>query len=322
MLVGESDSIEHFEREYRGFATPSTSGLDVVSCTRQERQGQLELNIEAGEAGNALPQVHARFSIPSAAPTELTLSWSEQTSARFRVRLGEGDSRMHYEYVFGVDAATFETSLCSVLVTGIDDESLAGTVACRGLVASFGSADGAVASEDVVGGRRAASATLDFSCPFHVLSAGGGGGSGGGASGGSGGTFGGAAGSGPGPGGMGGGGPAPKSCVGSSTPCSLRTELECEQGLGCTWEEECDGLSTSCYAQFGSYACISQQGCVWSSYNSNCSGSAWSCSLFSGSASCVSQEGCSWSADCTGVASSCTGLSEFACELEPGCRWE
>jgi hypothetical protein len=265
--------------------------------------------------------VAARFRLPSAQPSDFVVTWSDVSRAAFRVRLGEGDALDHYEYAFGYDDSTAEASSCEVIVTEIDQNLLHGSVACRGLVATFGSTDAAMPSEDVIGGRRAASATVEFACRVQSLSGGpvgsGGTGSGGSSSAGGNPPSGGSAGS---------GGSPPvglKSCKGSTTPCSLRSELECEQGSGCTYEEECSGVSSGCYAQFSSYSCYAQDGCVWSSASSNCSGFAWSCSSYDGSSSCVSQSGCSWSEDCTGVAASCSGQStEASCLLEPGCRWE
>jgi hypothetical protein len=110
-------------------------------------------------------------------------------------------------------------------------------------------------------------------------------------------------------------------CSGAATPCSLLPDSQCYGALGCSVEGECTGYSTSCFSLFYSSACISQRGCVWSSYNDSCSGSAWSCSLQSGSSSCIGQRGCSWQDSCDGFVESCASLSEVYCDNQPGCAW-
>ena len=90
-------------------------------------------------------------------------------------------------------------------------------------------------------------------------------------------------------------------CTGTPTPCSLLGQFECSGSLGCTWSGDCTGVSSSCYSQYDSYSCTSQEGCYWSSSSSSCSGSSWSCNLFSSQFTCTDQEGCSWRGDCTGT---------------------
>ncbi len=108
-------------------------------------------------------------------------------------------------------------------------------------------------------------------------------------------------------------------CSGSATPCSLLGESECTLALGCTDDSECSGVASSCYSQFSSYSCTSQEGCYWSTYTDSCSGSASSCYSQFSELSCALQEGCYWSSDCTGTATPCDTLLPALCEGQPGC---
>jgi hypothetical protein len=243
-----------------------------------------------------------------------------------RVRLGDGNAVDYYEYE--LDGSADPNSLCSVGFTTFDRDQIVGKAACRRLQATGSSLDATAQGGDTGRGPGTASATFEFSCPFHgVARSGGGGGK-------SGTGLGGAATSGTGGGGHAGStagttgniggtsGTVAKHCVGVTTACSLRDSISCELGNGCTLDEECRGVSSSCYGQIGVYACTAIQGCVWASSSQSCIGSAWSCSTFSGSFSCSDQPGCDWHSDCTGVAPLCSSLGEFTCALESGCRWE
>jgi hypothetical protein len=331
LVVGNSDAVPLTERDYRGNGMPGASGSDYVTCRREPEGLGIAVEVEAGQAGAAIPAVSARIYLPSASAGEFDFGVPAKNDQHVRVRLGEGDAFTFYEYALGHDPSTQQSSTCHVGITQIDNHQITGVAVCRALVATFSSLDATGAGESAQG-RGSAAASIAFSCPFRALSSSG---TGGASAGGTGGTFSGgtatagassSAGSGGSSGssaGSGTGGTSgAKHCAGAVTPCSLRSDALCENGLGCTLEEDCTGLSSSCYSQFSQYACISQEGCYWSSASSNCGGSAWSCSLFNGSASCVSQKGCSWTSECTGVASSCSGLTEFTCLSQPGCRWE
>jgi collagen type VII alpha len=111
-------------------------------------------------------------------------------------------------------------------------------------------------------------------------------------------------------------------CTGVPTPCSLNSGATCESTRGCTRDERCAGVSSSCYSQYSSYSCTSLRGCYWSSSSSSCSGSSWSCSAMSGSSSCIGQDGCRWEDDCTGVATPCSLMTEAECVTQVGCRLE
>jgi len=111
-------------------------------------------------------------------------------------------------------------------------------------------------------------------------------------------------------------------CTGYARSCSVLTDTECLDALGCSLDSTCEGYASSCYSQYSSYTCNSQRGCYWSSYSSDCSGSAWSCSLLS-SSECYRQRGCSTSRRCTGVSRSCSSLTlQYLCDSQPGCTYE
>lgn len=106
-------------------------------------------------------------------------------------------------------------------------------------------------------------------------------------------------------------------CTGVATPCSL--VANCASVMGCTSGGSCSGVSTSCYSEFSSYSCDSQQGCVWDSSSSSCSGFSWSCDSFSGSYTCIDQDGCNWTDGCQGTALPCDTLTVTDCTKQPGC---
>ena len=108
-------------------------------------------------------------------------------------------------------------------------------------------------------------------------------------------------------------------CGGFATPCGLLTDLTCLSSFGCHDDSECRGVAESCYSQFSSYACNSQDGCSWSTYADDCSGSAHSCSSYSYRSGCDSQQGCSWSANCTGTPQACEDTPVSLCSSQPGC---
>ncbi len=116
-------------------------------------------------------------------------------------------------------------------------------------------------------------------------------------------------------------GPRPQ-CRGYVTPCSLLGSSQCLSALGCRSDDQCTGYAEACYSQYGNYACISQQGCYWSSSTDSCAGLAENCTSFYGSASCTSQRGCSWHSGCAGVAYDCATFSDATnCLRQPGCGW-
>jgi len=108
-------------------------------------------------------------------------------------------------------------------------------------------------------------------------------------------------------------------CDGVATPCSLLGGLQCGSSLGCHDDSRCGGVAESCYSQFDSYSCSSQDGCYWSSLSKNCSGSARSCSGYASSFSCESQDGCYFTARCAGTARSCRDVPVALCGTQPGC---
>lgn len=320
LVVGESAAVPHFEREYRGLATQDEAGTDLVRCELTSSSDGFIVSIEAAEASSPTPQFAARLLAPSLSPATFDATPSAADENALRVRLGDGNAFSYYEYE--LDSPSDPASLCSVGLTSFDRDKVVGKVACRRLIASSTSLDATAKAGASDSGPGSASVTVDFSCPFHTLAApGGSGGTGasgapsGGAS-----SVGGQAGSST--GNAGSSAVVAKSCVGVTTPCSLRDSSSCELGSGCTLDEDCTGSSSSCYGQISVYSCTAIQGCVWASSSKSCIGSAWSCSSFSGPASCAGQRGCNWHSDCTGVARLCSTLSEFTCGLEPGCRWE
>lgn len=111
-------------------------------------------------------------------------------------------------------------------------------------------------------------------------------------------------------------------CGGFATPCGLLTDLTCSSSFGCRDDSECRGLAESCYSQFSSFDCNSQDGCFWSSSSDNCSGSAHSCSTYSYGAGCESQQGCYWSANCTGTPRDCEDTPAALCNSQPGCAMQ
>jgi hypothetical protein len=110
-------------------------------------------------------------------------------------------------------------------------------------------------------------------------------------------------------------------CAGTPTPCSLLGEFECASSLGCSWSADCSGAASSCYLQYDSFSCTSQDGCYWSSSSSSCSGSATSCRLLSAQYLCTSQDGCYWNGSCIGtpLESTCDEIAAALCDYTPGC---
>ena len=114
----------------------------------------------------------------------------------------------------------------------------------------------------------------------------------------------------------------PPRCEGVVTSCSLVPRASCTTQEGCRLGGDCEGVSTSCYSLFDSYACSAQDGCYWSFSSRSCSGSARSCYGYSYSSSCSGQRGCSWDSACDGYATSCILLDGFSCERQRGCYLE
>jgi hypothetical protein len=108
-----------------------------------------------------------------------------------------------------------------------------------------------------------------------------------------------------------------RDCRGSATPCSLRSEFNCERGAGCRAEERCEGLAWSC-GTLSQSACTWQQGCHWNQRDRRCQGIATPCTFLS-AWQCSWQDGCRATSDCTGLAVSCDRLSDFTCAQQPGC---
>ena len=111
-------------------------------------------------------------------------------------------------------------------------------------------------------------------------------------------------------------------CTGFPSPCSLNSGATCEFTKGCTRDQDCAGVSSSCFSQYSSSSCSSLRGCYWSSSTSSCSGSSWSCLAMTGLSECIGQDGCRWEDDCTGVATPCSLLTEAECVTQVGCRME
>lgn len=110
-----------------------------------------------------------------------------------------------------------------------------------------------------------------------------------------------------------------RTCTGLSTSCSSIGAISCTSQRGCRVDGECTGSARSCYSIFDSYTCYSQDGCYWSSSGRDCGGSASSCRTYSFRSSCTSQDGCRWEDRCDGVATPCSLLAEWECELQRGC---
>lgn len=109
-------------------------------------------------------------------------------------------------------------------------------------------------------------------------------------------------------------------CGGFATPCELLVDdLQCIAALGCSDDSSCSGVAQSCYSQFDSFSCSSQDGCNWSSVLESCSGSAHSCSSYSFDFQCDSQAGCYFTPGCAGVARSCSEIPVALCSNQPGC---
>jgi len=108
-------------------------------------------------------------------------------------------------------------------------------------------------------------------------------------------------------------------CGGVATSCALLSGLSCTSASGCTDDSRCAGVSSSCYSQFDSYSCTSQDGCYWSTTSKSCSGSSRPCSYYSGQLSCALQEGCYWTGGCTGVPRACEDQFVSLCTNQPGC---
>jgi hypothetical protein len=108
-------------------------------------------------------------------------------------------------------------------------------------------------------------------------------------------------------------------CGGLATPCSLLSDTSCASALGCRDDSQCGGVSESCYSQFSSFSCNSQDGCFWSSSSDDCSGSAHSCSSYSFDFGCQSQAGCYWTPRCSGTPEACEDTPVSLCAQQPGC---
>lgn len=108
-------------------------------------------------------------------------------------------------------------------------------------------------------------------------------------------------------------------CSGFPTPCSLLSSLQCIGAYGCKDDSHCAGVASSCYSQFDSYSCSSQDGCYWSTSSKSCSGSARSCSSMLGSGTCALQDGCYWTGGCTGTPEACEEQYQTLCTNQPGC---
>jgi hypothetical protein len=112
-------------------------------------------------------------------------------------------------------------------------------------------------------------------------------------------------------------------CTGFPTSCFGLSDLECTSQPGCRSSGgDCTGSARSCYSQFSSYSCNSQDGCYWSYSTQSCSGSATSCSYQSNSYSCEAQEGCTWSTPiCSGtpIYDTCESVPVGSCASIPGC---
>lgn len=312
-ISGRSPFLGDVSYQFKGSVT-AASGAPTVSCAYYPEGNELanvpEIVIEAGFAQETSSmEVHLFDSLTnvgeSAVPDETLATLS------LRTRLTYDDPASFNEYELGSEDGV--VSYCEV---EIYERSLylSGRVSCRDLFATPASADFGNGSAVL------ASVALDFTCPLSSL--------------GQSGEFLGTGGTGdsaPATGGMSsgdddptasGGGASTGTCGGYVTACSLLGSSSCLLTDGCSREEECEGTPSSCYNQFYSFSCYSQDGCVWSSYNDSCSGFARSCSSMSGSSSCVGQSGCRWSDDCTGVAKSCSSyVSALTCEGQPGCSW-
>jgi hypothetical protein len=317
LVVGDSDTLEHFERRYRGRSTPGASGNDVVTCSIEATRFGVELSVLAGPAGVAKADAELRFILPRVAAGEFSTNWSEQSRDVVRVRLGDGDAFRFHEYAFGVDEVSGAGSRCQVYLSQLDRQGLVGTLACRALVSTFSSLDAAAAGEPSDRERASATATLEFDCPLLIPSEAGAGGSGNtaGTTGSGGGVN--VAGS-----GQGGSTAMGTQCTGTSVACSLRGRTTCQLGQSCILTESCSGVATSCYLMLDAAGCNSQSGCLWSPSGKSCSLSPTSCGSFVAPGSCAAQQGCRWNSDCSGAAPSCSTLKQAECELESGCQWQ
>lgn len=288
---------------------PASGGAEdeaTVSCSLTEHVAGTTLEV-TGTSNSGLPRAALILRMSGLGPLSQDVTY-EETAVEQPLGLEVSlPGPLQYVYGYAPLSTPVVRSSCNVVVTALDEANAVGQVACRNLVAK----------DKVEVGQ--ASLTIAFDCPVvtHARPSPGPGGGGGGGNTGTGGTDPGK----PGAGGSGGGSGPGESCRGVASPCSARTAATCSSVKGCTSGGECTGVSSSCYSQFSSYSCNSQQGCFWSSLNESCSGSAWSCSSMSGSATCTSQRGCSWDTTCEGVATSCSALSESECSSQPGCSW-
>ncbi len=108
-------------------------------------------------------------------------------------------------------------------------------------------------------------------------------------------------------------------CVGSPTPCSLLAGLSCSSASGCSLDEKCSGIESSCSTFFSSFTCNAQDGCSWSSSNSRCTGFATPCNLVFGASRCRVQDGCRFESACRGTPNDCKDLGPALCASQPGC---
>ncbi len=333
-LLGANAQIAVGSWPFSGPPSNPAPGEDTVSCQLGTRGSKSVFSVAASKSQGSAPAANFTLEVDALAAFEKELSYSGFGAEPLDVSVSFESLGSSYFYAYDVDSISTPAvnSRCTASVSKLTEQWATGQLVCRSLIASTFSADAPADGE----APPSASATIAFDCPIALKSApepgGGGRNSGGSASGGtfstsgsggvagSGGGGGSSAGSDPG-GGTGGTISIPKSCRGVAASCSSRTSGTCASVRGCSTEGECDGLSSSCYSQYSSYSCTSQQGCYWSSLNKSCSGSARSCRLFSGSSSCVSQNGCSWRYTCEGVSTACVLLGEFDCEQQPGCTW-
>jgi hypothetical protein len=122
-----------------------------------------------------------------------------------------------------------------------------------------------------------------------------------------------------------GGAPAPQTggyCSGFIS-CFEATLPECAATPGCRIVQACDGIARSCSSFFDRFSCSGQRGCYWSSSSNSCTGVANSCSLIS-EFSCTDQEGCRLRDDrCSGVANqNCSDFTTAsACSRQSKCSW-
>lgn len=112
--------------------------------------------------------------------------------------------------------------------------------------------------------------------------------------------------------------PSPARCVGEAHSCFLQGYFGyCEAQAGCIPSSTCQGTDSACIDTLTETECIAR-GCI---VENQCFGISRSCFLFSDSFDCRAQRGCYWSNNaCIGSTRSCWALSEFECGSQEGCR--